>query len=183
MHEPSPDKQDVGDPVQGVDCPLCIWCDAAMQGKDKVAVKVLAHFPAGADRAWEEVALEGAEWVLLVERLRGLARVHEVTILDSTPLRARVRLCVSQGPLTRAVAASGVIPRFPFEVKDGKCEWLVVAEREGAARFAKALRENGASVEIVSSHEYHHARPSVPSRRCPPGPSPPNPQMSRVGRA
>lgn len=134
--------------------PKCAWCHEATWGDPDVRVKVLAHFSAGGGRAWEEAELVGEKWPERVERIRAVAGTHGVALLESNPDRARIRIEVEECPLLHAVSASGALPRFPFEIKNGADEWLIISERDQAERFVNGLRERGVKVEIASSREY-----------------------------
>lgn len=138
-----------------VEDPSCAWCHEATLGDDPVHVKVLSHFPAGSGRVWEEVEITGPTWKQHLEKIQQMASVHHLSLLESTNVRGRVRLEVDACPLQHAVIASGVLPRFPFEVRGGFDQWLIISEREEAAKFVSDLRGRGARVEVVSSREYH----------------------------
>lgn len=145
--------------------PSCAWCHEATLADPQVSVKVYAHFPAGGGQAWEEVEVVGTGWREKVERLRALPSVLELAVLESTPEHARLRLRVEACPLAAAVAASGVLPRFPFEVRAGREEWTLIGGREENARFVAALREGGADVEVASMREHHPHGSLTPRQR------------------
>jgi len=134
--------------------PSCAWCQQARSGDEDVTIRILAHFPAGGGHVWEEAELVGEKWPERLEVLRHLPGLHSATLLESTHERARVRIDVEGCPLLHAVKASGVLPRFPFEIKDGSDQWLIIAERDQTERFVRDLRKRGVKVEIASSHEY-----------------------------
>jgi predicted DNA binding protein len=135
--------------------PSCAWCHEIAFGASDVDVKVLTHFPSTTGHVLEEVEIRGGGWQSHVERIRALASVHSVSVLESASDHARVRIEVDDCPLQHAVAASGAVPRFPFRVKQGYDEWLLITERENASRFVSDLRSRGVAVEVVSSREYH----------------------------
>lgn len=137
-----------------VENPACAWCRLLPSADGETRILVLAHFPAGEGRVWEEVELKGAGWAAHVEKLRALPSVAQLAVLDGGPDSARIRLEVAECPLPHAVAASGAIPRFPFEVSAGHDEWLLIGEREQGSRFVEALRTQGSRVDVVSSREY-----------------------------
>lgn len=141
----------------------CPWCPLTADPGSWVVVRVLAHVPGGDGRAWEEVEMTGA-WGPAVERLRGQPGASEVTVLESGPRRARVRLKVPACPLARAAASSGTLPRFPVEAQDGADLWLLVGERERNAAFVDDLKRRGVPVEIVSSRE-HRPRQAMTRRQ------------------
>jgi len=137
--------------VRSASCVLCHGAD----GSDGVEMRVLAHVPTGGGRVREEVEVRGAAWRARVDHIRGAPNVGRVDVLESDADHARVRLDVASCPLQEAVAASGVLPRFPFEVKDGHDQWLLVSERVDAASFVDALRARGIGVEVLTSREHH----------------------------
>lgn len=140
--------------VLRVEDPRCVWCDRAAPEDAAVHVKVLSHFAVGPGRVLEEVEVSGPAWRKRVARIEGAPRVHHLSVLESSEAHGRLRVEVDEGALQRAVLASGALPRFPFDVKDGFAQWLIVAPREDAASFVRALREGGARVEVLSSREY-----------------------------
>lgn len=135
--------------------PDCAWCHQATLGDPQVQVKVLSHFPSGSGHILEEIELAGAQWRGRLETIRGQPSVHRVTLLESSEEHARVRLEIDECPLQHAVAESGALPRFPFEVRAGFDQWLIISERQEASKFAADLRSHGVRVEVVSSREYH----------------------------
>lgn len=137
-----------------VETPACAWCRETTVGEPRVGVKVLSHFPTEDGSAWEEVELAGGSWVERLARIRSSPGVGDVQVLESTPEHGRVRLRVPSCPLARAVARSGALPRFPFEVRDGADRWLLIAEREAASRFVDDLRDQGLAVEVLSFRAY-----------------------------
>lgn len=145
--------------------PSCAWCHQATMSDPHVAVKVYAHFPANDGHVWEEAELTGTGWREKVERLRTLRSVQDLAILESTPEHARIRLRVDQCPLPFAVAASGLLPRFPFEIRSGHDQWLLIGEREAGARFIRELQDRNVDVEVLSTKEYHPQANLTPRQR------------------
>lgn len=135
--------------------PDCAWCHGASVSAPDVAVRVLAHFPVGRGRVLEEIEFNGHGWGRRIEELKGRPRLHGLILLESTPDHARIRIEIDECPLRHAVSVSSALPRFPFEVKDGSDEWLLISERDQADRFVKDLRGHGVKADIVSSREYH----------------------------
>ena len=148
-----------------VEPPACPWRPAAGQDGTGVAMTVLAHFPAEGGGAWEEVELAGAGWPAEVERVRAQPGVSGVQVLESTPEHGRVRLRVPACPLSRAVGRAGALPRFPFEVREGADRWLLVAERDAAARFVEEVRAQGAGAEVLSMAMHHPHESLTPRQR------------------
>lgn len=138
-----------------VEDPRCAWSDHAATADAAVHVRVLSHFSVGSGRVLEEAEVSGPGWKEQVAGMERTPHAHHVSVLESSEGHGRVRVEVDEGALRDAVVASGVMPRFPFDLKDGFAEWLIVAPREDAATFVRALREAGARVEVVSSREYH----------------------------
>ncbi|MHB8587046.1 MAG: helix-turn-helix domain-containing protein [Thermoplasmatota archaeon] len=134
--------------------PACAWCHTATLSEPGVEVRVLAHFPANDGTVWEEAELVGPSWSAQMEKMRGMATVGDLVLLEGGPDRARVRMRVSECPLHLAVAASGVLPRFPFEVRQGYDEWLLICEKDATNKFVNRLRENGTEVQILSAKPY-----------------------------
>jgi hypothetical protein len=134
--------------------PTCAWCHEILMGASDVTVRILAHVPAGDGRVWEEAELVGAKWPERLDAMRKLPAMRGLTLLEQAPDKARVRLDLDECPLLHAVNASGVLPRFPFQLRDGADEWLIISEREQAERFVGDLRTRGVQVEIASSREY-----------------------------
>ncbi|MFA5862154.1 MAG: helix-turn-helix domain-containing protein [Candidatus Thermoplasmatota archaeon] len=145
--------------------PACAWCHEATLGDASVTVHVLAHFPSGHARVWEEAELEGPGWAEKLERIRALASVNSVDVLESSDTRARVRMNIDECPLLHAAAASGVMPRFPFQVNDGVDEWLVITENGQVSSFVEDLRKRGAWVDVVYSREHHPHESLTPRQR------------------
>lgn len=135
-----------------VENPAHAWCRAV--GPD-VGVRVLSHFPSGPGRAIEDVELVGAMWKERVAAIRRLPSVRSVATLESASHGARLRMEVGDSRLQHAVAQSGALPRFPFEVRDGLDQWLLVSGRREAERFVNDLRAQGVRATILSSREYH----------------------------
>jgi hypothetical protein len=104
---------------------------------------------------WEEVQLGGPGWRARLADIERLPSVHRVSLLESSEEGGRVRLEIDECPLLHAVVGSGVLPRFPFEVRGGFDEWLIIAKREDIAKFVRDLRSRGSRIEIASSREHH----------------------------
>lgn len=133
--------------------PSCPWRLVTGDPEDRALVRILAHVPCGDGTAWEEAEISGA-WPAALERLRDAPGASEVTVLEATPRRARVRLKVPACPLARAAAASGALPRFPLEARGGADLWLLVGERARSAAFVDDLKRAGVPSEVVSSREH-----------------------------
>lgn len=145
--------------------PACAWCHEATLSDPQVAVKVYAHFPTGDGHVWEEAEVTGPGWKEKIDGLRDLPSVQELTILESTPERARIRLRIDACPLPQAVVASGILPRFPFEIRAGYDQWLLIGEREAGTKFIADLQEHDVDVQIVSTREYRPHASLTPRQR------------------
>jgi predicted DNA binding protein len=137
-----------------VENPACAWCHEATLSGAGVKVRVLAHFPANDGTVHEEVEISGSAWKETIDRIRKLDTVNEVEILETSGDGARLRMRVAECPLPHAVNASGVMPRFPFSVRQGSDEWLLVAGKEETTKFVHRIRQGGTNVEVLFSRLY-----------------------------
>lgn len=133
-----------------VENPGCAWCAGTASDAQ---VSVLSHLATSEGTVWEEAEVSGPRWRARLADAAGAPSVRRVSILESTDARARVRLELASCPLQQAVAASGAMPRFPFDATRGD-EWLLIAERAEARRFVEELRTRGVLVEVLSTRAY-----------------------------
>lgn len=146
-----------------VKVPSCPWRLVTAAAGDSVVVRVLLHVPCADGTAWEEVELTGA-WAAAVDRLRAQPGAREVSILESSPRRARVRLKVPTCPLAQAALSSGALPRFPVEARSGADLWPLVGEPTQNAAFVAEMRRRGVGVEVLASRE-HRSRWAMTRRQ------------------
>lgn len=133
--------------------PTSPWCVATAENAG-TSVTVLSHLALDGGVVVEEALVSDPRWD---DRLASIARhpsVRSIVPLEPGVDRARVRAEVSAWSLDRAVARSGLGPRFPFDVRDGWARFLVVAPIEQVAVFVGALRAEGIEVRVSSSREH-----------------------------
>lgn len=141
------------------------WCHYASHQHPDVGLRVLSYFPLIGGGGVEVVSLEGPKWPALVEGLREGGRVERLEILEEHPRGATLRLKVPSCPLPAAAQASGAVPRFPFAIRGGCDEWLVIADQGEARTFVEKLQEGGTPAEVVWSGPYTPEATLTPRQR------------------
>lgn len=134
--------------VLEMETPRGAWCRDVHASHPDTKVRIASCFPRGDGSFMEVVSLTGPGWEAALHRVLGDATL-EPEIVERSQEGAVVRLIVRECAFPKAVRESGALPRFPFEVKDGRDRWLLISTRERAQTFLGALRQLGNGVKVL----------------------------------
>lgn len=134
-----------------VETPTEGWCHRVGRRWPDLDVRVVSCFPLDTGVLLEVVELNGPRWKEALEDLRTYGTVEGTEVLEETPAGATVRLRARGCPFARVFATTGVLPTFPFSVKDSRDRWDVVLRPEEVRGFVAAAVATGRKATVVRS--------------------------------
>lgn len=134
--------------------PKGAWCHHVGLEFPDVAVRVLSYFVVADGEAQETVQFSGSRWREALSSMKERSSVLGAEILEEAEAAGKVRLTIVACHLASTIAEARVSPDVPFEVRDGKDEWTVLASRDKASLFREALAKRGVESDLVSFTEH-----------------------------
>lgn len=123
-------------------------------------VRVHSFMPLDAGQAMEEFEVIGPDAGLLAQD----ARREGAEVIEAAGERARLRRRTHDLTLLEAVRASGIVPAYPIEGRDGRERLTLVGERIALARFVATLERQGVRTRIVELRR-HRPRDALTPRQ------------------
>ena len=105
------------------------------------------------DRGLGLVEVRGGELAAILERIRECESVWAFELLDSSEDRAVFQYETAVAVLYRAVRDSGIIPAFPYTIRDGTLYFQTVTTPDRLSRLGRTLRSLEIPIEVTTVAE------------------------------
>lgn len=143
------------------------WAGDLTRQLPHAVIRVEEHMPLSKGKGTAKALINGPNMDLCLRLLDEHNGIEDVSIFSANDIMLDLNITIAKGGggFLRALSRASVVPKTPFEVRDGWVEWEFSTDQEHAKTLIEALNIEGIPHRIISFGQGEQARLLTPRQR------------------